>query len=104
MIYKVDEAKEVDVGIEYKGKLDMSPMHLWQEDLPKVTEVVLKEIEDMFLKDFPPGLPQICKRHEFKIDLEDETPPTHQPIYKLNPLELEEAKKQIEYVLKHGFI
>ena len=28
----------------------------------------------------------------------------HQPIYKLSPLELDEAKKQIEYMLEHGFI
>ena len=31
-------------------------------------------------------------------------PPVHWPLYKLSPLELEEAKKQIEYMLKHGFI
>ena len=31
--------------------------------------------------------------HEFKIDLEDETPPIHRPLYKLCPLEMEEAKK-----------
>ena len=42
--------------------------------------------------------------HEFKIELEDDTPPIHRPIYKLSPLELEEAKKQIQYMLKHGYI
>ena len=42
--------------------------------------------------------------HEFKIDLEDETPPIHRPLYKLSPLELEEAKKQIQDILEHGFI
>ena len=42
--------------------------------------------------------------HEFKIDLELDTKPVHRPIYKLSPLELEEAKKQIEYMLKYGFI
>ena len=34
--------------------------------------------------------------HEFKIDLEDEVPPIHRPLYKMSPLELKEAKKQIE--------
>ena len=33
--------------------------------------------------------------HEFKIDLEDDVPPVHRPLYKMSPLELEEAKKQI---------
>ena len=31
-------------------------------------------------------------------------PPLHWPIYKLSLFELEEARKQIEYMLKHGFI
>ena len=42
--------------------------------------------------------------HEFRIDLEDDTPPLHRPFYKLSLLELEEAYKQIQYMLKHGFI
>ena len=44
------------------------------------------------------------KGHEFKIDQEDEVPPVHRPLYKMSPLELEEAKKQIESMLEHGFI
>ena len=31
-------------------------------------------------------------------------PPVHCPLYKMSPLELEEAKKQIESMLEHGFI
>ena len=42
--------------------------------------------------------------HEFKIDLEDEVPPIHRSLYKMSPLELEEAKKEIESMLEHGFI
>ena len=42
--------------------------------------------------------------HEFGIDLEDDMPPVHRPISKMSPLELEEAKKQIESMLKHGFV
>ena len=42
--------------------------------------------------------------HEFKIDLEDEVPPVHRPLYKMSPLELEEAKNQIESMLEHGFV
>ena len=42
--------------------------------------------------------------HEFKIDLEDEVPPFHHPLYKMSPLELEEAKKQIESMLERGSV
>ena len=31
-------------------------------------------------------------------------PPVHHPLYKMSSLESEEAKKQIENILKHGFI
>ena len=57
-----------------------------------------------FLKDLLPRLPPIRKGREFKIDLEDDTPPVHHPIYKLSPFELEEARKEIEFILEHGFI
>ena len=42
--------------------------------------------------------------NEFRIDLEDDTPPVHRPLYKLSQLTLEEAHKQIQYMLEHGFI
>ena len=58
----------------------------------------------MFPQDLPLGLPPARKGHEFKIDLEDEVPPIHCPLYKMSPLELGEAKKQIESMLEHGFI
>ena len=60
--------------------------------------------EDVFPKDLPPGFPPIGKGHEFKIELEDNAPPVHRSLYKLSPLELAEAKKQIKYMLEHGFI
>ena len=31
-------------------------------------------------------------------------PPVHRPLYKMSPLELEEAKKQIESMFEHGFV
>ena len=46
---------------------------------------------------------QVCQDHEFTIDLEDEVPPIHRPLYKMIPLELEEAKKEIESMLERGF-
>ena len=55
-------------------------------------------------QDLPLGLPPVRQGHEFKIDLEDDVAPVHRPLYKMSPLELEEAKKQIESMLEHGFI
>ena len=89
---------------EYEGKYDLGAAHLWREDLPQKIEVVLKELDDSFPKDLLPELSPIRMGHEFKFDLKDDTAPVHWSIDKLNPLELEEAKKQTEYMLEHGFI
>ena len=49
-------------------------------------------------------LPPVCQGHQFRIDLEDDMPPVHRPLDKMSLLKLEEAKKQIESTLEHGFI
>ena len=72
--------------------------------MPKCIKVVLKEYRDIFPQDLPQGLPPVKMGYEFKIDLEDDTPLVHKPLYKLIPLKLEEAHKQIQYMLEHGFI
>ena len=96
--------KEDNVAEKYKRKSDLGAIHLWREDLPEEIKVVLRKYDDVSPKDLPPGLPPIRKGHEFKIELEDDTPLVHRPLYKLSPLELEEARKQIKYMLEHGFI
>ena len=42
--------------------------------------------------------------HEFRINLEDDVPLVYRPLYKMSPLELQEAKEQIQVMLEHGFI
>ena len=74
-----------------------------REGLPEEIWKVCEDYADILPKDLPKGLPLKRLGHEFKIDLEPEAKPVHQPIYKLSPLELEEAQK-IEYMLEHGFI
>ena len=96
--------KEEDVVEKYKGKSDLGAVHLWRQDLPEEIKAVLKIYDDVFPKDLPPTLPPIRKGHEFKIELEDDTPPVHRPLYTLSPLEFEEARKQSKYMLEHGFI
>ena len=41
---------------------------------------------------------------QFNIDLEDERLSVHRTPYKISPLELDEAKKQIQSMLEDGFI
>ena len=98
---KVDKLAEEKVDGEqvpsdvYKNKREVLPEEIWK---------VCEEYTDIFPKDLPKRLPPKRLGHEFKIDLELDTKPVHRPIYKLSPLELDEAKKQIEYMLEHGFI
>ena len=76
----------------------------WDQALPSSICAVLEEFDDVFPYDLPLGLPPVHEGHEFKIDLEDEVPPVHCPLYKMSLLRQEEAKKQIESMLKHGFV
>ncbi len=93
-----DESKEQGVNQISEAK------KLFRQDMPDNIKKVLEEFSDVFPEDLPPGIPPKRLGHQFRIDLEDDTPPVHRPIYKLSPLELEEARKQIEYMLEHGYI
>ena len=78
--------------------------NLRRPHLPAVIWEVLKHYKDVFPSELPKGVPPARMGHKVKIDLEDETPPIHRPLYKLSLLELEEAKKQIHDMLEQGFI
>ena len=77
---------------------------LRRPDLPSAIWEVLEAYSDALPSELPKGVTQVRMGHEFKIDLEDETPPIHRPLYKLSPLELTEAKNQIQEMLEHEFI
>ena len=70
---------------------------------PEIQQI-LEKYSDIFPEDLPSGIPPKRMGHEFRIDLEDDTPPVHRPLYKMSPLELEEAKKQIKYMMDHEYI
>jgi len=99
IIRPAQEAESVEKGAE---GTDEQLLH--HEGMPDEIKAVLDEYKDVFPNDLPKGLPPVRQGHQFRIDLEDETPPVHRPIYKLSPLELDEAKKQIQYMLDKGFI
>ena len=88
-----------------KGSQILVVVHVWREDMPECIKAVLKEYDDIFshrtcLQDYLLSGWGMSS----EIDLEDDTPLVHKPLYKLSPLELEEAHKQIQYMLEHGFI
>ena len=64
----------------------------------------LRNLMMFFLRTSHLDFLQCARGHEFKIDLEDEVPPVHRPLYKMSLLKPEEAKKQIKRMLEHGFI
>ena len=79
LIHKLQEPTEqVDVAMQYKGKSDLGAVHVWREDMPECIKAILKEYNDIFPQDLPPGLPPVRVGHEFRIDLEDDTPPSPQ--------------------------
>ena len=90
-VRKVEDSEECNV-VEAGVKSDLES-HLQTLSMPESVKDVLREFKDVFPTDLPLGLPPARKGHEFRIDLEDDVPPIHQPLYKLSPLELEEAKK-----------
>ena len=96
--------KEDRDGMETPKESMTTQKTKWDQALPSNIGAVLEEFDDVFPQDPPLGLPPVRQGHEFKIDLEDDVPLVHRPLYKMSPLELEEAKKQIESMLEHGVV
>ena len=88
-----DEEQKIVPVVPEKMKTGCDVEKAYCKDMPEQINAVLQDCKDIFPMDLPPGLPPIQMGHEFKIQLEDDTPPIHRPIYKLRSLELEEAKK-----------
>ena len=95
--------KEDSEGMETLEESMTTKKPKWDQVLPFDIRAVLEEFDDVFPQDLLLGLPLVRQGHEFKIDLEDDVPPVHRPLYKMSPLELDETRKQIESMLEHGF-
>jgi RNase H-like domain found in reverse transcriptase/Reverse transcriptase (RNA-dependent DNA polymerase)/Integrase zinc binding domain/Chromo (CHRromatin Organisation MOdifier) domain/Retroviral aspartyl protease len=66
-------------------------------------KTLLKKYNDVFPSQLPDGLPP--KRDvDHRIDIIPGSAPTSRATYRLAPSELDELKKQLEELIKHGFI
>ena len=83
LTWKVDEGTEEGT---LGGPSDVEK--LWRPDLPMTIWEVLEAYSDVFTSELPKDVPPVRMGHEFNIDLEDEIPHIHRPLYKLSPLEL----------------
>ena len=76
LIQKVDEGTE-DEAIGGDSNVE----NLRKSELPSEIWEVLESYSDVFPSELPTGVPPVRMCHESKIDLEDETPPIHKPLY-----------------------
>ena len=99
-----DSKAPIDSYSLEKGYLEDDADEILKEELPTEVARVIRKYREVFAKDVPPGVPPVRKGHEMQIDLEPDTRPISRPIYTLSPAELEEVKRQIDYLLRMGFI
>ena len=64
---------------------------------------MLKEFSDVFPSELPEGLPP-RRDIDHKIELIPGSAPTNRPTYRMSPTELDELKKQLDELIKAGFI
>ena len=100
----IRQVNEETTVMDVSGESSTTETSKWDTSLPEEIRKVLEEFDDVFPQDLPLGRPPVRQGHQFRIELEDNVPPVHRPLYKMSPLELEEAKKQIQSMLEHGFI
>lgn len=71
--------------------------------LHPVAVTLLDEYTDVFPQELPPGLPP-SRGREHTIELEPDAKPPFRPIYRLSFKELQELDKQLQELLKSGYI
>ena len=72
-------------------------------NIPPSLLSILKEFEDVFPDELPPGLPPL-RGIEHRIDLIPDAPLPNRAAYRTNPEETKEIEKQIQELLSKGMI
>ncbi|CAI7847055.1 unnamed protein product [Closterium sp. NIES-54] len=95
-VYAVDIAivEEADKPSDFQKLLEAVPAGL--QDL-------LKRFPGIFPDDLPEGLPP-QRAHDHRIELEPKAQPTIQRQFRLTQPELDELRKQLDYLLEKKFI
>ncbi|GJP79780.1 hypothetical protein CLOP_g9999 [Closterium sp. NIES-67] len=65
--------------------------------------MVIRKHADIFPDDLPVGLPSE-REHDHKIELEPGTQPTVRTQWRLTQPELDELRRQLDYLLEKGFV
>ena len=76
-----NEVQKIVPTVQEKLAKECNVEKAYHKDTPEQIKAVLQEYKDTFPMDFPLGLPLVRIGREFKIELEDDTPPMHTPIY-----------------------
>lgn len=69
----------------------------------EIKQLLLNEFRDVFPEELPPGLPP-RREVDHRIELLPGTKPPSRPTYHMSAVELAELKKQLDELLKAGFI
>ncbi|KAJ0981298.1 hypothetical protein J5N97_009553 [Dioscorea zingiberensis] len=77
--------------------IDMNP------DLPIEVQQLLLEFADLMPEELPPGLPPM-RDIQHQIDLVPGSSLPNRPAYRLSPKEAEELQRQVEELLRNGYI
>ena len=100
-----DDGSSGDPPIQRKKVTDDDPSTILTLNFRLEDSLVgplVKEYDDIF-QAIPPRLPPM-REMAYTIPLEDGNKPLFRPIYRLSPLEIEEAKKQIKEYIHKGWI
>ena len=75
----------------------------WKCQLDHIAKEFVKEYRDAFPEELPPGLPP-SREIDHKIELVAGAVPPSRPTFRMSATELAELKKQLEELIKSGFI
>ena len=70
---------------------------------PEVRSIVMEEFSDVFPEKLPDGLPP-DRGDAMKIETDPTADPPFRPVIRLSIAELDELRKQLDQLLKAGFI